>query len=488
MSANLHVEAPIELRGSTVVIRAQTTRPFSSVFLSSTRRDLEAERQQIKNKVLKRVQVPCLLGEEMVSGYVPVVSECLKKVDEAAGFIGVFAYWYGSVLKNQQLSVTHLEFRRALERLEKDDDLPMIILMPKELSPVKAELEKRAQELLKESVGDDETRQKEHSERLKLFHNEVRGGRGDSVERIVQEFETCEELYEIVLVKCQEWKGLTLIRAAQGEVEVKEIAPERRLPTEEELGLLGRDKHLQAIADAVAAAPGYPSEPALALLASGNKDAGQRAFLQRLLTTEEVRAGRPPRVVRPPDGCDAAALVQQLCGSLGLASAAAATPQELAEAVHAGLQQQQLCFVLDQVHRFAGGVAAFREQVWLPLYTRLKELRAERPTEHRLLGFVADYTGRADTWDGAVEDLAEGVDPDYSRLLRLPALGPFNKADLLRWMNALKVPDKPPGKPPGNRARIADAVLKDAEEQFDGTPLHVFEWLRSEDLWPEGEE
>jgi hypothetical protein len=484
MSANLHVEVPFELHGSRVVIRAQTTLPFSSVFLSSTRRDLEVERQQIKNKVAKHIQIACLLGEEMVSGYVPTVAKCLEEVDKAAAFIGVFAYWYGSIPPNEQCSITHLEFRRALERLEKTSNLPMMILMPKEPSPVKTELETRALQFL----GEDEAKRKEHSDRLKLFHEEVKGGW-----RIVQEFETCDELYEKVLVKCTEWKGLTPMRAAQGEVEVVEREPERRLPTEAELGLLGRDKHLQAIEDAHAAAPGYPAEPALVFLLSGDEDAGQRAFLRRLQLTEAVRAGRPPEVVRPPDeACDTATLVHQLAGSLGLTGSALAaeptTPAELAEAIHAGLQKQQLCFVLDQMHRVAGGVAAFRENLWLPLYTRLKELRAERPTEHRLLGFVADYAHRPETWGDASADLDDGSDPDYSRLLRLPDLGNVNKADLLRWMNALKVPDKVGDKPPGRRTRIADAVLKDAAGQLDGKPSHVFQRLSDEDLWPEGEE
>ena len=129
MSANLHVEAPFELRGSRVRIRAQTTRLFSSVFLSSTRRDLDAERQKIKDKVVGHLQIACLLGEEMASDYASTVQACLDKVDEAAGFIGVFAYWYGSIPPNEQCSITHLEFRRALARLEQSADLPMMILI-----------------------------------------------------------------------------------------------------------------------------------------------------------------------------------------------------------------------------------------------------------------------------------------------------------------------------------------------------------------------
>jgi uncharacterized protein DUF4062 len=482
MSPNLHVEVPFELRGSSVVIRAQTTRPFSSVFVSSTRRDLEAERQQIKLKVLKRLQVACLLGEEMVSGYVRTVDKCLEEVDAAAGFIGVFAYWYGSVLdEKQQVSITHMEFRRALERLEQKDDLPMLILMPKEPSAVKTELEERALKL----IGEDEAKRKEHTGRLKLFHEEVKGGG-----RIVQEFETCEDLYELILVKCTEWKGLTLMRAAQGEVEVQETTRARRQPTEEELGLLGRGAHFKAGEDALALAPAFPEEPALAFLLSGDEDAGQRAFLQRLLTTAAVRAGRPPRILRPPyEQCDPASLVHLIGDGLGLTGVAGAaeptTTHELAEAIHAGLQQQQLCFVLDQAHRIAGGAAAFREQFWLPLYTRLKELRAERPTEHRLLGFVADYAGRAaDDWGDAARPHDDAAGPDYSRLLLLPALAPFTKIDLPRWMNDLCVPDRPLGR----RAALSDAVLKTAGGQPDGTPRRVFQRLSDEDLWPEGEE
>jgi hypothetical protein len=480
MSTNLHVEAPFELRGSSVVIRAQTTRPFSSVFLSSTRRDLEAERLRIREKVVKRLRIACTLGEELLADYEPTVEKCLAEVDAAAGFIGVFAYWYGSVPPGEQRSITHLEFLRALERQEQKADLPMMILMPKEPSPVKTLLEGRARKF----IGKDVAKRKEHSERLRIFHDEVKGGW-----RIVQEFETSEDLYDMVLVKCQEWKGLTAMRAAQGEVEVEEIAAARRLPTDEELGLLGRAAHFKAVEDTLALASAFPDEPALAFLLSGDEDAGQRAFLQRLLTTAAVRAGRPPRVLRPPyEQCDPASLVHLVGDGLGLSGAGGApeptTPRELAEAVHAGLQQQQLCFVLDQAHRVAGGVPALRVQFWLPLYERLKELRAERPTEHRLLGFVADHAGRApDAWGDAARPHDDPAGPDYSRLLLLPALPPFTKLDLLRWMSDLGVPDRPPGR----RVALADAALKTAGGQPDGTPRRVFQRLSDEDLWPEGD-
>ena len=51
-------------------------------------------------------------------------------------------------------------------------------------------------------------------------------------------------------------------------------------------------------------------------------------------------------------------------------------------------------------------------------------------------------------------------------------------------MNDLKVPDKPPGR----RAQLADAVLRNAAGEPDATPRRVFDRLSAEDLWPEGEE
>ncbi|MFL6336589.1 MAG: DUF4062 domain-containing protein [Pyrinomonadaceae bacterium] len=480
MSGNVHITAPAEYRGSSgLTMRARNAHAFSTVFVSSTRRDLEDYRLEVEATFNDFLGMACFLGEKMAAEYVPTVDACLKAVDASGGFIGIFAYWYGSLPPGQPVSITHMEFKRALGRQRAQPDFPIAVFMPQDPSAAKSELETKALAL----VGGDDTERRLHGERLKKFHEEVRGGW-----RVVRDFKDRDELCKWIIAICSHWRGLTPMEAARGGVEVTEAAPECRLPTEEELGLLGRDKHLQAITNALAVAPAYPEEPGLVLLASGNEYAGQRAFLQRLRMTDEVRAGRPPRIVLPPDGCDAAALVQQLGGSLGLAGGAASTPPELAEAVHAGLQQQQLCFVLDQVHRFAGGVAAFREQVWLPLYARLKELRAERPTEHRLVGFVADYSGRADARGGAVEDFDEGATPAYSRLLRLPPLRPFNKADLMLWMNALKVPDKPPGGNPGRRGRIADAVLKGADGLLDGTPLRVFDQLRGEDLWPQGEE
>lgn len=481
MSANLHIEAPVELRGGNVVIRSPGAISFPTVFISSTVDDLKDIRQEVKNRLLKYLKIACLLGEEMAVGYKDVVQECMDQVDGAAGYIGIFAYWYGSIPPQHQVSITHLEFQRAFQRWEQDPNPPLVIFMPKNPSAAKEELEAQAARVL---GNKDETTRERHPELLKGFHQEVRGGW-----RVVRDFESCDDLYGWIITICSQWKGLTPLEAARGVVEVLERSPERRLPTEEELGLLGRAPHFKAVEDALALATAFPEEPALAFLLSGDEDAGQRAFLQKLLTTPAVRAGRPPRILRPPyEQCDAAALVHLIADGLGLSGTAGAadptTPRELAEAVHAGLQQQQLCFVLDQSHRIAGGAAAFREQFWLPLYARLKELRAERPTEHRLLGFVADYAGRtADAWGDAALAHDDANGPDYSRLLLLPTFAAFTKLDLLRWMNDTAVPDRPPGR----RARLAEAALKNAAGQPDPTPRRVFARLSDEDLWPEGD-
>ena len=47
------------------------------------------------------------------------------------------------------------------------------------------------------------------------------------------------------------------------------------------------------------------------------------------------------------------------------------TPEDLAGRIAAELQSQALYFVLDEAQRLLGGVAAFHEPFWLPLYKRL---------------------------------------------------------------------------------------------------------------------
>jgi hypothetical protein len=59
----------------------------------------------------------------------------------------------------------------------------------------------------------------------------------------------------------------------------------------------------------------------------------------------------------------------------------------------------------------------------------------------------------------------------------------LRRAILYDWFDDLEVPDTPPGR----RTQLVQRALTDEKTgEFDGTPLHVFERLNVERLWPEG--
>ena len=196
--------------------------------------------------------------------------------------------------------------------------------------------------------------------------------------------------------------------------------------------------------------------------------------------------GRPPQFGRPhTNPFDAAALAQWV-GQMLPAGREVTTIEELAEVVHSGLRQQQLCVIIDQIHLLAGGMAAFAKNFWSPLYKRLRELREQQPTPHRLVVIVADYTGQADLWGEAATTYdPEGAPADYSRPLALPALKAFTRNQLLNWFGVLGVPDS---ETPDRLSKLADAALTNPRGETDGTPQRVFSRLQTMNLWPEGEE
>ena len=69
---------------------------------------------------------------------------------------------------------------------------------------------------------------------------------------------------------------------------------------------------------------------------------------------------------------------------------------------------------------------------------------------------------------------------DFAKLIAVSRLGPIEESDLYEWFDELEVPDSPPGR----RSQLALRAMKDpVSGNLDGTPLHVFERLKSEQLW-----
>src|SRR5215471_6686839 len=88
------------------------------VMISSTARDLPEHRKQIVEACLRQGMFP-LRMEDLPASSDEAATASLKVIEEADVYIGVFAHRYGYVPKNnnpQQISVTEMEYNRAVER------------------------------------------------------------------------------------------------------------------------------------------------------------------------------------------------------------------------------------------------------------------------------------------------------------------------------------------------------------------------------------
>jgi iSTAND domain-containing protein len=257
---------------------------------------------------------------------------------------------------------------------------------------------------------------------------------------------------------------------------------------EEQLGRLGREPQHGAIKNLISGLAAYPDVPAVAVLVHGGKDDGQRTFVAYVLHSLLRNYYPKQKIGRLPLGGNAVeALVAWVAGMLGLKNlSSVATPESLAERLVEELKYQQLYFVIDRVGTdYAGGVRAFQQTFWQPLWTRLKVLRSQQSIANRLVAIVTDYSGDASDWAGVALDAKPGIPTDFSKLIKIPKLGHIEMSDLLNWLDELEVPDNPAGR----RAQLAQRALKDEDTgPLDGTPLHVFERLKGEPLWPKGDD
>ena len=256
------------------------------------------------------------------------------------------------------------------------------------------------------------------------------------------------------------------------------------------MGASGRGKQLDVFDKILNRVALHATVPATALLVHGNEDSGQRVFLRQLLTKKKLRRGRPVQIGRPQlEQYDLKALTQWVGESIGVLSDGkeCGSPEELAELIHDELQHQQLGFILDQVYRLSGGLATWYEKFWQPLYTRLYELRKQKPlqSQHRLIAIVVDYDDQSAFANNMISEFSGTANvEDYSRIWLLPGLDDISVGDLADWFDELGVDDDATGR----RTALAALALKNAKGKIDGTPLRVFERLMNSSLWINGEE
>jgi hypothetical protein len=83
--------------------------------ISSTARDLPEHRKQVQDACLRQGFYPIMM-EHLPANEDTAIPASLKMVDEADIYVGIFALRYGYVPKGHDISVTEMEYNRAVER------------------------------------------------------------------------------------------------------------------------------------------------------------------------------------------------------------------------------------------------------------------------------------------------------------------------------------------------------------------------------------
>jgi Domain of unknown function (DUF4062) len=99
------------------------------IMLSSTYAELKEHRHAVREAMLNQRMFPIAMEDDAALPDQDLIDASLAKVDESDGYVGLISYRYGQTPvcpdRNQQcLSLTELEFRRALER-----DIPICMFI-----------------------------------------------------------------------------------------------------------------------------------------------------------------------------------------------------------------------------------------------------------------------------------------------------------------------------------------------------------------------
>lgn len=103
------------------------------VMVSSTARDLPEHRNQIKEACLRQGMFPSMM-EHLPATDADAIATSLCMVDEADIYLGIFAYRYGYIPDGHALSITEMEYNRAVER-----GIPRLIFLMDKKHPITIE-------------------------------------------------------------------------------------------------------------------------------------------------------------------------------------------------------------------------------------------------------------------------------------------------------------------------------------------------------------
>jgi uncharacterized protein DUF4062 len=152
--------------------------------ISSTALDLPEHRKEVQDACLRQGMFPEMM-EHLPASDAEAISKSLEMVDEANIYVGIFAHRYGYVPKGQTISITEMEYNRAVER-----KIPRLIFVMDKSHRI--------------TIDDVDV---EHAAKLKAFKERAQ------TENIINSFTSPSELrarhqqsLEISRSRCQRWR------------------------------------------------------------------------------------------------------------------------------------------------------------------------------------------------------------------------------------------------------------------------------------------
>lgn len=439
------------------------------IFISSTIDDLKEYREAVAQAL--KPSALCLMIQDWPDGHWDVIEVCRKKVDESYGYVGIFAYYYGSIPPGQTASITHLEYQWVQKKWETHPHPPIVIFMPDEKADVHKLLKQKADSLVHAKYDDP----KKHTELLEKFRTEVLDW------HIVKFFTSASELQVRAVHAFYNWGNL-LMNVAQGNATIED-KNSQRVQVENQIGLLARSRQLDALKDIflMATKPEKVS-PAVCMVVHGDEHSGHTEFAKQLSTIDylrkdkkEIFSGKPPVT-----SYDAKVLVNWIAENLGILEQPIDTPEDLAMLVWGELQHQQLAIFLDDIGSFVGGIPSFREHVWRPFYDKLSMLSKLKKVKYPLFLILVVHQRLKLEDNGIVykylppDDDDRLTEFDYSKLLELPRLGKITEKHVIDWLETLQLPDRTAE----DLRKIASEVLKDENGEEDTRPFFVYKRIR----------
>lgn len=105
-----------------------------TAMISSTSLDLPAHREQAI-KACRRQSVTPLVMEDLPARDADAIRVSLEMVDKAEVYIGIYAWRYGHIPEGHDISITEMEFNRAVER-----GIPILVFLIHKDHPITIEM------------------------------------------------------------------------------------------------------------------------------------------------------------------------------------------------------------------------------------------------------------------------------------------------------------------------------------------------------------